>query len=94
MPCELLEFSPHGVLLYFRFSRISSAVMPDDSSFFSTASASTFLATSAAFASAATFLASSFAISFSVCLISAFCGFSVNANIHLSLHTLDLHAET
>jgi len=31
MPCELLEFSPHGVLLYFRFSRISSAVMPDDS---------------------------------------------------------------
>lgn len=29
MPCELLEFSPHGVLLYFSFSRISSAVIPD-----------------------------------------------------------------
>ena len=43
MPCELLEFSPHGILLYFSFSRISSAVIPDASSFFSTASASTFL---------------------------------------------------
>ena len=31
MPCELLEFSPHGVLLYFSFSRISSAVISDDS---------------------------------------------------------------
>lgn len=30
MPCELLEFSSHGVS-YFSFSRISSAVMPDDS---------------------------------------------------------------
>lgn len=29
MPCELLEFSPHGVLLYFSFSRISSAVILD-----------------------------------------------------------------
>ena len=65
MPCELLEFSPHGILLYFSFSRISSAVIPDASSFFSTASASTFLAASAAFASAAAFLVSSFAISFS-----------------------------
>ena len=72
MPCELLEFSPHGVLLYFSFLRTSSAVMPDASSFFSTASVSTFLATSAAF------LASSFAISFSVCLISAFCGFRLS----------------
>lgn len=80
MPCELLDFSPHGILLYFSFSRISSAVIPDASSFFSTAfaSASTFLAASAAFASAATFLASSFAISFSVCLISAFCGFRLS----------------
>lgn len=34
MPCELLEFSPHGILLYFSFSRISSAVIPDASSFF------------------------------------------------------------
>ena len=72
MLCELSEFSPHGISLYFSFSRISSAVMPDASSFFSTASASTFLAASAAFASAAAFLASSFAIFFSVCLISAF----------------------
>ena len=65
-------WSSHGVLLYFSFLRTSSAVMPDASSFFSTASVSTFLATSAAF------LASSFAISFSVCLISAFCGFRLS----------------
>ena len=27
MPYELLEFSPHGVLLYFSFLRTSSAVL-------------------------------------------------------------------
>ena len=31
MPRELLEFSSHGILLYFVFLRISSVLMPDDS---------------------------------------------------------------
>ena len=92
MPCELLEFSPHGILLYFSFSRISSAVIPDASSFFSTASASTFLAASAAFASVAAFLASSFAISFSVRLISAFCGFSPSRRDLMSVFSSSIWA--
>ena len=74
-PCELLEFSPHGVLLYFSFSRISSAVIPDASSFFSTASASTFLAASAALASAFAFFASRAATSFSAFFRAAFFSF-------------------
>ena len=91
-PCELLEFSPHGVLPYFSFSRISYAVMPDASSFFSTASASTFLTASAAFASAAAFLASSFAIFFSVCLISAFCGFRLSLRDFISVFSSSIWA--
>lgn len=85
----------HGILLYFNFARISSALTPLASSFLTTLSASAFLAASAAFASAAAFLASSFAISFSVCLISAFFGFGAllldfyfteNTNNHLCLN--------
>ena len=89
-PCELLEFSPHGILIYFSFSRISSAVIPDVSSFFSIASASTFLAASAAFASSVAFLASSFAISFSVCSISAFCGFSPSRRELMSVFSFSI----
>lgn len=65
----------HGILLYFSFSRISSAVIPLASSFFSTVSASTFLAASAAFASAAAFLASSLVSSFWAALSAVFFSF-------------------
>ena len=65
MPCELLEFSSHGVLLHFSFSRMSSAVMPDANSFFSTASASAYFASSAAFCSALAFFSSILATFFS-----------------------------
>lgn len=72
IPCELLEFSLStrilfflGFLVYFSFSRISSALIPLASNFFSTASASVFLASSAALASAFAFFASKDATSFS-----------------------------
>ena len=71
MPCELLVFSlftRHLFFLsscYFSFSRISSALIPLASNFLSTASASSFLASSAALASAFVFFASKEASSFS-----------------------------
>ncbi|MDD6594877.1 MAG: hypothetical protein PUE92_02375, partial [Catenibacterium mitsuokai] len=59
---------PHGIFFgflgYFSLARISSALMPLASSFFSTASASVFLASSAALASAFAFFASKDATSF------------------------------
>jgi len=64
------------VLVYFSFSRISSALIPLANILLTTLSASAFFASSAALASALAFLASSLAISFSTCLISALCGFS------------------
>ena len=53
------------VLVYFSFSRISPALIPLASSFFSTASASVFLASSAVLASAFAFFAFSFLNDFS-----------------------------
>ena len=75
-------------LYYFNFSRISSALMPPASSFLTTASASDFFASSAAFCSAFAFFASSLAISFSTCLISALCGFSDSRILYTQLFNL------
>ena len=70
---------PHGiyflVLVYFSFSRISSALIPPASSFFTTASASVFLASSAALASAFAFFASRDATSFSAFFRAVFFSF-------------------
>ena len=64
-----MDFLSHTVMcvlrFYFGFSRISSVLMPLASSFFSTALASAFLASSAALASAFAFFASRDATSFS-----------------------------
>ena len=82
-PCELLEFSLSTrhlfflVLVYFSFSRISSALIPLASNFFSTLSASAFFASSAALASAFAFFASRDATSFSAFFRAAFFSFSV-----------------
>ena len=62
---------------YFSFSRISSALMPLASSFFSTLSASAFLASSAALASAFAFFASKDATSFWTFFRTVFFSFSV-----------------
>ena len=81
IPCELLEFSlstRHLFFLgscYFSFSRISSALIPLASNFFSTASASVFLASSAALASAFAFFASKDATSFSAFFRAVFFSF-------------------
>ena len=64
------KFSDH-----FSFARISSALTPLASSFFSTSSASAFFADSAALVSALTFLASILAISLSIDFSSAFLAF-------------------
>lgn len=53
------------ILIYFSFSRISSALIPLASSFFSTASASAFFASSSALAFLASNLATSFSADFS-----------------------------
>ena len=60
------------ILNHFSFARISSALTPLASSFFSTSSASAFFADSAALVSALTFLASILAISLSIDFSSAF----------------------
>ena len=65
---------PHG-RSYFSFSRISSALMPLASSFFSTASASVFFASSAALASAFAFFDSRDATSFSAFFRAVFFSF-------------------
>ena len=59
-PLPLLQQLVQFIILhYWSFARISSAVIPLASSFFSTSSASLFFASSIAFASAAAFLFSS-----------------------------------
>ena len=63
---------PHG-RSYFSFLRISSALIPLTSNFFSTASTSVFLASSAALASAFAFFASRDATSFSAFFRAALC---------------------
>ena len=81
MPCELLVFSlftRHLFFLsscYFSFSRISSALIPLASNFLSTASASSFFASSAALASAFVFFASKEASSFSAFFSDTFFAF-------------------
>ena len=70
---QLVQFI---ILHYWSFARISSAVIPLASSFFSTSSASPFFASSAAFASAAAFLFSALASSLVAAFNSAFLAFS------------------
>ena len=92
MPCELLEFSSHGVLFYFSFARISFCRHTGCQQLLQHSFGLDLLSNFGGLRSVAAFLASSFAISFSVRLISAFCGFSPSRRDLMSVFSSSIWA--